>query len=89
MEILSGFMNQNKDPIVGGLIVGVGLIHQEDIYHVLFVKHLIYKLCPTDPEASDSLFLTASLPLQQEPRLTPGDRRPAHHSAPAVRRCSL
>lgn len=40
MEILSGFMNQNKNSIISGLKLGAVLIHQENIYHVLFIKGL-------------------------------------------------
>lgn len=53
MEILYGFVNQNKNSIISMLRVGAGFIHQESISHVLFIKHLFYKLDLIDLEAFD------------------------------------
>lgn len=55
MEIVSGFMNQNKNSIVSRLRAGVALIRQGSIYHVLVMKRLSHKLHLTDLEAFDSL----------------------------------
>lgn len=68
MEIVSGFTNQNKNSIVSRLTVGVALICQESIYHVLVIKRLSHKLYLTDLEAFDSL-----LPL---PRPSPDGTKP-------------
>lgn len=87
MEILSGLMNQNKKSIVSRLIVGVGLLYQENIYQALLIKRLWYKLYLTDLDVFGSVFSTTSLPLWQEPPFCFSACPPAHHSTSTFR-CS-
>lgn len=50
MEILSGSWTRINAHGVSKLIVGVSLIHRENIYPVVFIKWLLFKLHIRDPE---------------------------------------